>query len=40
MKTALRWNVDKLQVPASQLPQKGQDLRLFLDPQNIYLLGR
>lgn len=40
VKTALRWNVDKLQVPASQLPQKGQDLRLFLDPQNIYLLGR
>jgi len=38
--TPLHWNVDKLQVPASQLPARGDRIELFVDPQCIYLMDR
>lgn len=34
----IQWNVDKLQVPESQLPEIGEEVRLFFDPKNMYLL--
>lgn len=34
----IQWNVDKLQVPESHLPEVGDEVRLFFDPKNMYLL--
>jgi molybdate transport system ATP-binding protein len=34
----IQWRVDKLDVPESQLPEKGDEVNLFFDPRNIYLV--
>jgi len=36
---SLLWNVDKLMVPDEQLPQPGQNVRIYLDPSDIYLVS-
>lgn len=35
----LQWKVDKLAVPASQLPEKGDTLTLYMQPDRIYLVA-
>lgn len=34
----IQWNVDKLQVPETQLPNVGDEVSLFFNPRNMYLL--
>ncbi len=34
----IQWRVDKLEVPEGQLPDKGDEVDIFFDPRNIYLV--
>lgn len=36
----IRWNADKLLIPAEELPQKGQILRLHIPPNQLYIVNK
>jgi len=35
----IQWKIDKLSVPADELPEKGDQVTLYFDPSKLYLVS-